>query len=144
MNIVRLYLERVSLRVNQVVICFFRVLPEWESASDIIASRIKECVPERRDINHRTLASGCVHLLVEHTSQVKNLRLFLLHQHGYDAAHNDALCSVCFDSDFRLFARLKPYMAPELVRDLPYDESVDLWAVGVLTFELLHGYTPFK
>lgn len=52
--------------------------------------------------------------------------------------------SVCFDSDFCLFARLQPYMAPELVRDLPYDESVDLWAVGVLTFELLHGYTPFK
>lgn len=37
----------------------------------------------------------------------------------------------------------QPYLAPELVRDLPYDKSVDLWAIGVVTFELLHGYTPF-
>ncbi|CAM9674098.1 unnamed protein product, partial [Sphacelaria rigidula] len=38
----------------------------------------------------------------------------------------------------------KPYLAPELVRDLHYDETVDLWAIGVVTYELLHGYTPFR
>eukprot|EP00903_Cladosiphon_okamuranus_P013816 g12858.t1 len=38
----------------------------------------------------------------------------------------------------------KPYLAPELVRDVPYDAAVDLWAVGVVTYELLHGYTPFS
>lgn len=30
------------------------------------------------------------------------------------------------------------------MRDVPYDASVDLWAVGVVTYELLHGYTPFR
>lgn len=38
----------------------------------------------------------------------------------------------------------QPYLAPELVRDLPYGAAVDLWAIGVVTFELLHGYTPFR
>lgn len=38
----------------------------------------------------------------------------------------------------------QPYLAPELVRDLPYDAGVDLWATGVVTYELLHGYTPFR
>ncbi|CAN0311066.1 unnamed protein product, partial [Hapterophycus canaliculatus] len=38
----------------------------------------------------------------------------------------------------------KPYLAPELVRDVPYDAAVDLWALGVVTYELLHGYTPFS
>ncbi|CAM9754955.1 unnamed protein product [Ectocarpus sp. 4 AP-2014] len=38
----------------------------------------------------------------------------------------------------------KPYLAPELVRDVPYDAAVDMWAVGVVTYELLHGYTPFS
>ena len=35
------------------------------------------------------------------------------------------------------------YVAPELVYSEPYDERVDLWAIGILTFELLVGHAPF-
>ena len=35
------------------------------------------------------------------------------------------------------------YVAPELVYSEPYDEKVDLWAVGILTFELIMGHAPF-
>ena len=35
-------------------------------------------------------------------------------------------------------------MAPEIVSDLPYDYKIDIWSVGVLLYELLHGYAPFK
>ncbi|CAM9676338.1 unnamed protein product, partial [Ectocarpus fasciculatus] len=42
----------------------------------------------------------------------------------------------------------KPYMAPELFRsddaDLKYGEKVDVWAVGVVTHELLACVTPFR
>ncbi|XP_036354897.1 aurora kinase C-like [Octopus sinensis] len=36
------------------------------------------------------------------------------------------------------------YMSPEVVRGLGYDHSVDIWALGVLSYELLVGKTPFS
>eukprot|EP01047_Picozoa_sp_COSAG01_P009357 COSAG01_NODE_382_length_17840_cov_68.658663_19_plen_1094_part_00 len=35
------------------------------------------------------------------------------------------------------------YMAPELVQEKPYTETVDLWSVGVILFELYTGQPPF-
>ena len=36
------------------------------------------------------------------------------------------------------------YMAPEIIKQLSYDSSVDIWALGVLLFALLCGKFPFK
>ena len=35
------------------------------------------------------------------------------------------------------------YMAPELVQEQPYDEKVDIWALGVILYELYYGKPPF-
>ena len=35
------------------------------------------------------------------------------------------------------------YMAPELIRNQDYDEKVDIWSVGVITFQLLTGKNLF-
>ena len=34
-------------------------------------------------------------------------------------------------------------MAPEIVQDKAYDKSVDIWSLGILLYELIHGYSPF-
>jgi serine/threonine protein kinase len=36
------------------------------------------------------------------------------------------------------------YMSPELINEEAYDYSIDIWALGVLLYELLHGKTPFS
>ena len=36
------------------------------------------------------------------------------------------------------------YMAPEIVTGSGYDESVDMWALGVMMYEFLAGYNPFE
>lgn len=36
------------------------------------------------------------------------------------------------------------YMAPEIIKEKSYDKSVDIWSLGIVLFELTHGFTPFN
>jgi len=36
------------------------------------------------------------------------------------------------------------YMAPEIVKEVPYDLGIDVWSLGILLYELTHGYSPFR
>ncbi|OHT04215.1 AGC family protein kinase [Tritrichomonas foetus] len=35
------------------------------------------------------------------------------------------------------------YMAPELVKEMPYDEKIDIWSLGVILYELYYGKPPY-
>lgn len=36
------------------------------------------------------------------------------------------------------------YLSPEMIRGEKYDESVDIWAIGIIMYELLVGKPPFE
>ena len=46
--------------------------------------------------------------------------------------NRDTICGTC------------EYMAPEIINEQPYNCSIDIWSLGVLLYELLHGYSPFN
>jgi serine/threonine-protein kinase ULK/ATG1 len=36
------------------------------------------------------------------------------------------------------------YMAPELIQHKKYTEKIDVWSLGIITYQLLSGTTPFE
>ena len=35
-------------------------------------------------------------------------------------------------------------MSPELLKKKSYNYTVDIWGLGILLYELMHGYSPFR
>ncbi len=35
-------------------------------------------------------------------------------------------------------------MAPEIIKELPYNQGVDIWSLGILLYEMLHRHSPFS
>ena len=52
----------------------------------------------------------------------------------------------------QIFKKLPPdsffgtveYMSPEIINHKSYDENIDLWTLGILLYELMHSFSPFR
>ena len=66
-----------------------------------------------------------------------------------DTEGNIKLCDFGWSAEVSLLEKRKTfcgtidYMAPEMIKNQPHDHSLDIWCLGILLYELLHGYAPF-
>jgi len=84
------------------------------------------------------------------------------HLHGHGIAHRDVKpenvllseggvakladfgwCAELAEGGRNTFCGTLDYLSPEMVESEPHDAAVDLWAMGVLLFEMLVGRPPF-
>ena len=53
-------------------------------------------------------------------------------------------CCEANSNNRKSFCGTFEYMAPEIINEVPYGKPVDIWALGILLYELYYGVSPFS
>lgn len=69
---------------------------------------------------------------------------FLIDSNGVVRLCDFGWCRDISEGNRSTFCGTYEYMAPEIVKDQPYSYGIDTWALGVLLYEIIHGYSPFR
>lgn len=69
----------------------------------------------------------------------------LLIDHAYNLKLCDfGWCAENIRTSRSTFCGTYEYMAPEMLFHGNYDYRIDIWALGVLLYEMVHGHAPFR
>lgn len=121
------------------------VVPGGELFSQVQKRKTKEQGLPAKDA---AFYAACVIEAIGHFSQrhvaYRDLKLenVLIDASGYCVIVDLGFAKVVHDKTYTLVGTPE-YLAPEIIMSKGHDKAVDYWAFGVLTYELLVGYSPF-
>lgn len=75
---------------------------------------------------------------------IKPENILLMDTEGTIKLSDFGWATKALNSNRLTFCGTADYVAPELVHSVPYDYKIDLWAWGVLLYEMLMGNAPFS
>ena len=110
---------------------------------------LRKC--RRFDINRARFYAAQLCMAMSHLHECniayRDLKLenILMDSNGYIALTDFGLSKENVDvpDGAKTFCGTAEYIAPELLRGLPYGKAVDWWGFGTLLFEMIQGRTPF-
>lgn len=112
-------------------------------------SKIKKCkrgLDEDTSFRYFIQAASSIAFLHENNIVHRDIKPenFLTYTNGIVQLCDFGSCRDVNDEERRTFCGTYEYMAPEMVQDQPYSFGIDVWALGILLYELTHGYSPFR
>ena len=68
----------------------------------------------------------------------------LLFEHGVCKLCDFGCCVELNGKQRSTFCGTAEYMSPEVVNKMEYSTEIDIWSLGILLYEMTHGYSPFR
>jgi serine/threonine protein kinase len=122
----------------------FYLITEYASGGNL-ASKLSSKLSEQEAFFYFIQTVNAVNFLHENNLIHRDLKPenILLDDEGQVKLCDFGWCVESKDSKRMTVCGTCEYMAPEVIKNIPYNDSIDIWSLGVLLYELVHGNSPF-
>ena len=108
--------------------------------------RASKKLSEKEAFYFFTQACNAIYFLHKHKLMHRDIKPenMLISSTGQLKLCDFGCCAPCDSDGRRSFCGTIDYMAPEVLKQNEYREKADIWSLGILLYEMLHGYAPFQ
>jgi serine/threonine protein kinase len=126
---------------------FFYLIMEYVNGGSLYyLIKKNKGIDEKKAFDYFIQASSAVNFLHENNLIHRDLKPenILISDKGEVKLCDFGWCVDVTEGSRVTFCGTYEYMSPEIVKEIPYNFEIDVWSLGILLYELTHGYAPFR